>query len=291
MIRLSEFLKNRNFDFSLKSKIIRHKDSRINLEKMIRSDLRLFELYQAEQKNDVYNCDQIVSLVQKSYGLVFVGVYKVLGKEERCTKEIFELLTKYYYGGFANAGITTDGKLFYNLVKDNNYQSLENRLIIEWGSGDRAWHQWYTLERDKMVNEVLPIGYIADWPGYTNLLLDWHDLKSLYENQSANRSWVNNLSSVSGVYLITNNKTGELYIGSAYGENGIWGRWCSYAINGHGGNVLLADKISRNNVYHHDFTYSILQTASNNATKDEILQLEKIYKIKLGTRAFGLNLN
>lgn len=28
-----------------------------------------------------------------------------------------------------------------------------------------------------------------------------------------------------GVYLISDTYTGKLYVGSAYNENGIWGRW------------------------------------------------------------------
>lgn len=33
--------------------------------------------------------------------------------------------------------------------------------------------------------------------------------------------------------------TGKLYVGKADGEDGIWGRWLSYAATVHGGNVGL----------------------------------------------------
>jgi len=48
------------------------------------------------------------------------------------------------------------------------------------------------------------------------------------------------LNSLPGIYLITDIKTGLRYIGSAYGENGIWSRWGNYfRTNGHGNNKLI----------------------------------------------------
>ena len=52
-------------------------------------------------------------------------------------------------------------------------------------------------------------------------------------------SWQAALSSISGVYLILDTKTGKTYVGSAYGEGGIWQRWSCYAETGHGRNVEL----------------------------------------------------
>ena len=42
-----------------------------------------------------------------------------------------------------------------------------------------------------------------------------------------------------GVYLITDTSNGKMYVGSAYGENMILGRWKSYVKTGHGGNEGL----------------------------------------------------
>lgn len=51
-------------------------------------------------------------------------------------------------------------------------------------------------------------------------------------------SWRAALGSVAGVYLISDELTGRLYVGSATGEGGTWGRWCQY-VDGHGNNVEL----------------------------------------------------
>lgn len=42
-----------------------------------------------------------------------------------------------------------------------------------------------------------------------------------------------------GVYVIHDTETGEPYVGSAYGDTGIWQRWSNYALTLHGGNVGL----------------------------------------------------
>ena len=74
-------------------------------------------------------------------------------------------------------------------------------------------------------------------------------------------------------------------MGSAYGDNGIYGRWMSYAKNGHGGNIELK-KLNPNN-----FEFSILEIATKTASADEVIHRESRWKEKLGTRKFGLNQN
>ena len=72
--------------------------------------------------------------------------------------------------------------------------------------------------------------------------------------------WANRLSSVAGIYLITDTKTGKHYVGSASGEvGGIWGRWSQYAKTKHGGNVQLKKLIEQDPDYCRNFQYSILE--------------------------------
>ena len=76
------------------------------------------------------------------------------------------------------------------------------------------------------------------------LLLTYDELKEIIESQY--KDWRQVLSAVKGVYLITDTSTGRLYVGSAYGEEGIWGRWSEYvSTGGHGGNVSLQELIQR----------------------------------------------
>ena len=107
------------------------------------------------------------------------------------------------------------------------------------------------------------------------------------------REWKIVLSAVKGVYLITDTRTGKLYVGSAYGESGIWGRWCDYVnTNGHGGNKSLLELINKDKDYASEcFQFSILMLLPKTVTADEAIAKEQLFKRKLGTNAFGLNNN
>ncbi|MCK5407604.1 MAG: GIY-YIG nuclease family protein [Candidatus Krumholzibacteria bacterium] len=99
------------------------------------------------------------------------------------------------------------------------------------------------------------------------------------------------LSAVCGVYLIVDQNTGKQYVGSAYGEKGILGRWTNYAKTGHGGNNQLKKLMEWDPMYAENFNFTILRTLSKTLTQAEIIDYERLYKSKLGTRAFGLNSN
>lgn len=99
------------------------------------------------------------------------------------------------------------------------------------------------------------------------------------------------LSAVAGVYLILATTTGSQYVGSAYGLEGIWGRWSAYAESGHGGNLLLQELLANDASYPMAFSYSILQILPRTHARSEVLQWERLYKEKLGSRAKGLNAN
>ena len=98
-------------------------------------------------------------------------------------------------------------------------------------------------------------------------------------------SWRSALASVGGVYLLVCPKTGEQYVGSAYGQDGFFGRWQIYAANGHGGNALLKSRSQSN------FSICILEVASPDMAPADVIAREAAWKAKLGTRAHGLNAN
>ena len=121
--------------------------------------------------------------------------------------------------------------------------------------------------------------------------LSYNELKKISEYPEANKRWIDKLSSVNGIYLILDKKTGNQYIGSAYGANGIWGRWNSYVKNYHGENKRLIELLKNDNNYYANFQWTILETLPANLSKEKIISYETKYKEKLGTRAFGLNSN
>jgi hypothetical protein len=91
---------------------------------------------------------------------------------------------------------------------------------------------------DFEVVEILPEPYTGrPFPGYEDIDLSFEEIETLVRN--GRLDWKAALESIKGVYLVTDTKTGKRYVGSAYGESGIWSRWCAYAATGHGGNVEL----------------------------------------------------
>ncbi|HEX4024102.1 MAG TPA: GIY-YIG nuclease family protein [Steroidobacteraceae bacterium] len=171
------------------------------------------------------------------------------------------------------------------------FEDLQGRLIVRWGDGTRSWAQWLHRQGNKEVEEILPADYEAHFPGYYNVVMSHEQLRRVIGNPSAHREWQRMLSSASGVYLILDKKSGMQYVGSAYGQGGIWSRWSTYAHSAAGGNDLLRQLLDKHPRRERHFQFSILRVLEPSCTKDDVLDQEKLNKRKLGSRAFGLNGN
>ena len=88
---------------------------------------------------------------------------------------------------------------------------------------------------------------------------------------------------------MTDISNGKMYVGSAYGEHMILGRWRAYVNNGHGGNIglkaLAFDHIKQN------FSYSILDIYKSTTDDQTIINRECWWKEVLRSRQFGYNEN
>ena len=77
----------------------------------------------------------------------------------------------------------------------------------------------------------------GDFSGFEDIDLSFEELETIVRNGRAD--WMAPLSNVKGIYLISDTVTGKRYVGSAYGDQGIWSRWSAYVATGHGGNAEL----------------------------------------------------
>lgn len=166
----------------------------------------------------------------------------------------------------------------YGLTLDERLTDLAGRLVIAWGDGERSWIQ-RADNQDKIVLEVRQAFREPDFPGFARFLA----LPSKIEGLPA--AWVATLSASRGIYLLTCPKTREQYVGSATGADGFFGRWLSYARDGHGGNVGLKSRDPS------DYQVSILEVAGSAATTQDVLDMEVLWKRKLQSREMGLNKN
>jgi hypothetical protein len=242
-----------------------------------------FDTYQKFQSKPVFDgCDQVIVFFgEEGFISRFVGIYEV-GPRARATPSLLP-------DGCPHPEWAASGNWYYPLEKRPGFEDLEDRLIVDWGKGALAWHQWF---RDRSVIEVRPQGRaLGPFRDYLRVHLAYSDLVRLVTEPDAHRDWVAALAAVGGIYLIVNDLTGEQYVGSATGGGGLWQRWCEYAKTGHGGNLRLKALCSHAAGCPAGFYFSILETFSRTLARDEALSLEAFFKRKLGTRAFGLNAN
>ena len=284
-MNILELLKFKGLNVDEKIKMIRHQQQNDDLYDIYRRNPNDFEIYQSFQGKPVLNCKYLVSFIGRPHGhAMFVGVYRVDD-----VKPISEVTIP---ADYPYPGLIPEAGYWYELVKCDGYNDLIDRVVIAWGPSERSWHQWLTEKKEKEVVEILPSGSVEHFPGFLKLTMDFYGLKKMIENPIPNREWHQLLKSVAGVYLILDTATGMQYVGSAYGIDGILGRWRSYAeTGGHGGNVRLKQLVESNDDYPGKFKFSILHTLPVSITKNEAIEWENLFKEKLGTRASGLNIN
>lgn len=265
-----------------RAKLVRHQDAHVDVDDLYRRGL--FETYQTFQSKPRFaNCDLVISFIGRP-GLeaMFVGVYKVGEASAPGAKQAPpEVL---------DPGRDASHDVHYKLVKDPRFDELQGRLVIDWGASTRAWVQ-NVRPNTKRVVEVLPKGYVREFPGFLDFTLYFDELVAIIQNPAAHREWHRMLGSVAGVYLILDTRTGLQYIGSAYGQKGILGRWTTYATNGHGGNAQLRELGLASVDTKRHLKFSVLQTLPLTLTAREVISYEVRHKEKLGSRAHGLNSN
>jgi len=138
--------------------------------------------------------------------------------------------------------------------------------------------------------EVLRKPYTGpSFAGYDQATLSWLELVSITHNQR--EDWKTALAHMKGVYLITFTD-GRNYVGSAYGEVGIWSRWTDYALSRHGDNAemrKLNDQTEGTFIEGARFT---LIEAWPTRTEDAfIIERENYWKDALMSRQTGMNSN
>lgn len=281
---LLQLLKLEGFDFKKTVKLIRHtKEGKTDIEQIYKNG-QLID-YQSVQSNDVFNgCDYIfVFIATEGTKAKFVGAYEITSKttigQIREVRDLPDLGIEDFYN---------DNQFYYIQKPAPVLSGFKDRLIIEWGKATISWCQKLSA---KEVVEILPIGYVNDFPGFDEIILDFDDLKKIMDNKDANREWHRMLASVAGIYLILDTVTGMQYVGSASSKDGILGRWKQYAMDGHGGNKLLKELLEQDPHRYKKFQYSILKTLPKAMTQNEVVAVETLFKEKLGSRAFGLNSN
>ena len=187
----------------------------------------------------------------------------------------------------------TDG-VGYDADEVKEYEQYFGRLVVEYHTPCRTMGQKYENVMDELeVVQILNEQYTGnEFPGYENVRLSYPLLKNIVDRQLP--GWVDALRNQKAVYLITDTKTGKMYVGSATSQTGmLLQRWSSYAADGHGGNVELRELVKQQgfNYVKENFQYSILENYNARMDDGYILKRESWWKETLCTRTHGYNKN
>ena len=225
-------------------------------------------------KND-FNRPFVFSLAQmpeaKDYW-VFGGIWQVLGTETR-----------------------SDGREYYQVALDDDLRSLVGRLKLHRVHKQRGTRLKMEGHYEHfVVSEILAEKYAGrSFPGFHAVNLSFQELEGLMAHNR--QDWETALSHVKGVYLITDTKSQRRYVGSAYGELGIWSRWSNYIQLGHGDNEGMRELLKGHDLDYcrRHFKFALLEHRDARTDDAIILDRETFWKQVLDTRhaETGLNRN
>jgi hypothetical protein len=230
-----------------------------------------FEEWQRWQKQRNFERPFVVSLIAtgQKHQWMFAGLYR----------------------SFAPTNFENDHH-YYPLIEDYSCTPLKGRLFVRF---EKLFRQPYPFA-EKIMSEITVTELrdaalsVARFPGFRKVDLSREELCLVHRQQHPD--WVGALSSVAGVYLISDTLSGKLYVGSASGQGGIWQRWSEYVLSGHGGNVELKALLAGEGEQRaRHFRYAILEITDVHDDEASVLKREAHWKRILLSRSHGLNRN
>ncbi|SOE64452.1 hypothetical protein SAMN05446935_2470 [Burkholderia sp. YR290] len=292
--------------------LMRHKDKRYPLVKYIGT--RALNLYQAMQPREM----PVGSLLVAFYGnrpghALLLGVWRVegvLSPGEAIRRGLLE-------GSFEPLDENWGG-YYHDLRELDLLADLRLKLEIEWTGKEVAWRRVLRPTKAKRERRTtnLPNGHVVSgaepgncsrspmpmgcrysvtaklesavpFQGLTGVSLVMAELRIALRDAA----WQQGLAGVFGVYLITDERGGQHYVGSASGAQGLLQRWSNYATTGHGGNKLLTQMLAATPGRELDLRFTLLEVLPAGTPRQEVIRRESYWKVALGSRTFGLNLN
>jgi hypothetical protein len=182
----------------------------------------------------------------------------------------------------------------YELELVQAYEKYVGRLLVHYpGPGARGRAFYLENHYSKLVvAQVFENRYSGEaFCGYENIDHPFPVLEVIFKQ--GKHDWKAALENVKGVYLIADTSNGKMYVGSAYGEAGIWSRWANYIGTGHGWNDALTRLIVTQGIDYarHNFKFSILEYRAMKTDDQVIIDREQYWKRVLLSGTFGYNKN
>ena len=176
------------------------------------------------------------------------------------------------------------------------FMPLFGRLIIKCKKGDAFARYTFDLKtflEQATVKEILPCLYSGEtFEGYDRVHLPYHRLDDVF-SEKISPTYYEALRKITGVYCLTDTKTGKLYIGSATGCEGVAQRWGDYFDSKHGGNkkLIALYKKEGSEYFEEYFTFTIIEYFGLSYDPVKIQEREQYWKKCLDTIKNGYNDN
>lgn len=229
--------------------------------------------YNSDSFNEFQSIQKQSMLKDKEYAVVFVGgkfqdskfigIYKV---SKPAPVEVQKFQNKpWWEEKFSSMS-------FFNFELTDYLKDLRNLLFINWGNFIKNWY--FSFDNDDFLNDknVISISTPIPFLGFEKVKLSFEELNKIV--RYGYQDWKQPLSDIFAVYQIES-PDGHKYIGSAYGENGLWGRWSSYVDSKYGsGGKKLKELIEKQPELKESFTFSILFTCPK-TEKETVCNKEK----------------
>ena len=216
----------------------------------------------------------------------FVGLYSVAGWHDCLARELDAdprrklIMDRFRGSSFSDLAIRTgrDGRAIFDLRLRPELSELKGRLLVHRPQG-RA----YMRLAENTSLEILEIAREAHFappaPNWDSFIVSGVELRLLPI------AWAARLREWRGIYLIVDQTDGARYVGSAYGEINLLGRWAAHVAREVGVTVELARRDPAR------FRFSILELVAPNSSMGDVLDLEVSWKRRLDTQQWGLNRN
>jgi hypothetical protein len=190
----------------------------------------VFNAYQQTQSEKVeramLEAKSVASFIGHEPGkALFFGLYSI-GKTRPLTYDEYWKVPAYVQMKlFGMVGFTARNRssiLWFDLAPTDFCITWKGKLVVGWPPPERSW--WRRAHRNVFpVHAVLEDSALAAaMPAWEQINLGWDELRVLPSR------WREALSHWRGIYYIYDQACAKGYVGSAYGEANLLGRWVSY---------------------------------------------------------------
>lgn len=187
-----------------------------------------------------------------------------------------------------------DGRAAAEIIE--RFKPLFGRLVVKCKKGNTYSRYVFKLNKylgQAVVKEILPCIYNGEtFEGYDRVHLPFSRLSDIFSGKIM-PTYYEALKKVTGIYCLTDTKTGSLYIGSATGGEGVAGRWGNYLESKHGGNKRLIRLYEEKGSEYFEkyFTYTLIEYFGLSYDPIKILEREQYWKRCFDTIKNGYNDN